>query len=208
MGMPSAVYIKSGDQPRAFAFGNSVAPALTTTSNQSTLPIYKESVYSSFQAVVRGTGAITATATIQVSNDDNTGRGFCPGNDKSFAPGFVVNTTNASATLASPASQFTQAMVGAVIACPGVPVGTTVSSVAAGGVSLTMSANATVTTTTGVQASLFDSLWVATALGTITLSGTTVVTDGFTTAAPWRYVRGVFTNITGTGATASLLMGV
>jgi len=49
--------------------------------------------------------------------------------------------------------------------------------------------------------------WVATTLGTITLSGTTSATDGFTTDAPWMYVRARVTAISGTGATVTVLMG-
>jgi hypothetical protein len=55
---------------------------------------------------------------------------------------------------------------------------------------------------------LFANNWCATAMGTITLSGTTTSSDGFTTQAPWRYVRASVTNITGTGAIVSALMGV
>ena len=49
--------------------------------------------------------------------------------------------------------------------------------------------------------------WCATALGTITLSGTTTNSDGFTTSAPWPYVRAVVSGISGTGATVTCLMG-
>lgn len=47
-------------------------------------------------------------------------------------------------------------------------------------------------------------------LGKITLSGTggTTETDGFTSDAPWAYVRGNVTAISGTGANVSLYMGV
>ena len=48
--------------------------------------------------------------------------------------------------------------------------------------------------------------WIT--LGTITLSGTTTATDGFTTDAPWRYVRAGVTAISGTGATVTSNMGV
>lgn len=41
---------------------------------------------------------------------------------------------------------------------------------------------------------------VTTTLGTVTLSGTTTASDGFTTSAPWKYVRARVTAITGTGA--------
>lgn len=50
--------------------------------------------------------------------------------------------------------------------------------------------------------------WCSTALATVTLSGTTSNSDGFTTAAPWKYVRARITAISGTGATVNVLMGV
>lgn len=84
--------------------------------------VYKDSPYSTFQATVTGTGAVTASINIEVSND-------------------------------------------------------------------------------GVNA-------VATPMGTISLSGTTSASDGFTTAAPWKYVRANVTAISGTGATVVVKMGV
>lgn len=48
--------------------------------------------------------------------------------------------------------------------------------------------------------------WIT--IATITLSGTTSTTDGFTTVAPWKYVRAGVTAISGTGATVKVLMGV
>lgn len=204
MASSQAVYIKSGDQPRAFNFGNQVVPVVNTTTVQASLPIYKESVYSTFQAIVSGTGAVTATVAIQVTNDDNTGRGFILNN--MVAPGVLVTTATGSPTLVSQGNQFTQALVGATTSAPGVPVGTTITAVAANGVSATMSANATATAT--VPCIFYANNWCTTAMGTITLSGTTINADGFTTAAPWRYVRANITAISGTGAAVNVLMGV
>ena len=49
----------------------------------------------------------------------------------------------------------------------------------------------------------------ATVGGTITLSGTTSSTDGFTSTSPWKYVRARTTaNPSGTGATVQVYMGV
>lgn len=48
----------------------------------------------------------------------------------------------------------------------------------------------------------------ATALGTISLSGTTSASDGFTTDAPWKFIRARTTAISGTGATVVVLKGV
>lgn len=46
-------------------------------------------------------------------------------------------------------------------------------------------------------------------LGTISLVlGTTAVADGFTTSAPWKYVRAKLTAISGTNAAVSVIMGV
>jgi len=59
-----------------------------------------------------------------------------------------------------------------------------------------------------VEGSNNDSNWEP--IGTITLSGTatTADSDGFKMDAPWAFVRGNVTSISGTGATATLLMGV
>jgi len=45
-------------------------------------------------------------------------------------------------------------------------------------------------------------------LATITLSGTTSDTDGFTSVASWVYHRGLITAIAGTGAAVNLGVGV
>jgi uncharacterized protein with ACT and thioredoxin-like domain len=117
------MFLKSGEQPRYFAFSG----VNSTTTNQASSPIYKESPYGTFQAIVTGTGAVTATIAVQVSNE--------------------ADTFN------------------------------------------------------GIKAN-----WIT--MGTITLTGTTTATDGFTTICPWRYVRANVTNVTGTGATAEIIMGV
>jgi hypothetical protein len=91
---------------------------------------FKNSIYSTFQATVTGTGAVTATVVIQVSNDDT--------------------------ALSNPANMN----------------------------------------------------WCQTPLGTITLSGTTSASDGFTSNSSWKYVRAQVTAITGTNAAVSVIMGV
>ena len=48
----------------------------------------------------------------------------------------------------------------------------------------------------------------STPLGTITLSGTTSSSDGFTTDAPWKFIRARTTAISGSGATVVVLKGV
>lgn len=206
------VYIKSGEQPRAFVFGNPSARLNSTIAVANSQPIYKESVYSSFQAIITGTGALTGTVLIQGSNDDNTGRGFVFGTNN--APGAPVSVVAASPTMTAQGVTFPPAIVGFVIDAPGVPAGTTVTAVAAGGASLTMSANATVSGNP-IQANFLASNWLATPLGTITLTGAgsgatslNGISDGFTTTSPWRYVRASVTAITGTGASISVNMGV
>lgn len=119
----SDVFIKSGEQPRYFAFSG----VNSTTAIAASSPTYKESPYGTFQAIVTGTGSVTAAIDIQVSNETSTFNG-----DK---------------------------------------------------------AN-----------------WIT--LGTISLSGTTTSTDGFTTICPWRYVRANVTAVSGTGATVEIIMGV
>jgi len=61
--------------------------------------------------------------------------------------------------------------------------------------------------TVKVQVSNDNSNWID--LGTITLTlATTSSSDGFSSDAPWRYVRGNVTAISGTGASVNLYMGV
>ena len=121
--MSNTVFVKSGEQPRYFAFSGN----LSTTSAVASSPIYKDSPYSSFQAIVTGTGAVTATVVIQATNEEATRLG---------------TSTN----------------------------------------------------------------WIN--IGTISLSGTTTATDGFTTIAPWRAMRANVTGVTGTSAAVSVIMGV
>lgn len=117
------MFLKSGEQPRYFAFSG----VTSTTAVAASSSIYKESPYSSFQAIVTGIGAVTAAIDIQVSNE--------------------TDTFN------------------------------------------------------GVKAN-----WIT--IGTISLSGTTTATDGFTTVCPWRYVRANVTARSGTSATVEIIMGV
>jgi hypothetical protein len=63
------------------------------------------------------------------------------------------------------------------------------------------------TATVVIEGSNDGTNWVATALGTISLSGNDAVSDGFANDAPWKYVRARVTAITGTSATVTVLMG-
>lgn len=71
-----------------------------------------------------------------------------------------------------------------------------------------VTATVTIQCTNQVNASGEPTNWCTTPLGTIVLTGTTSTSDGFTTAAPWKYVRAVLSNLTGTGAVATCTMGV
>jgi hypothetical protein len=58
-----------------------------------------------------------------------------------------------------------------------------------------------------VQGSLDDTNWIT--LGTISLTlGTAATSDGFATDAPWLYIRGNCTAISGTGASVTLYAGI
>lgn len=66
-----------------------------------------------------------------------------------------------------------------------------------------------VTATVNIHGSNDGVFWNSTAIGTITLSGTTSHADGFAVlGAPYKYVRAVLSNLTGTGATCYVLQGV
>lgn len=216
MATSNVTKIYSGDLPKYFNFGTPLATTTSITANQTSQPLLKESPYSCFQVICYSStfGALTATVNIQCSNDLMSGQGYS----------VQCQTTASSATVTSSGffsgglsqnqilNQTPQAIqVGMLVVGPGVPAGTYVATVTSAS-SITLSAAVTATQpNVGLQ--FYNVAWNATALGTVTLSGTTSATapalsDGFTTTAPWRYVRAVVTNITGTGATVQVLMGV
>lgn len=207
----NSVKLFAGDLPKYFPFA---APGtLSTTTNQVSLPIYKEAIYSTYQAILTGTGAVTGTVNIQVTDDFWTGSGFeipqC-----TTASGSAVVTTTQNAFVGGDQSvlgQVTpQVAVGMVVVGPGIPAGAYVLTYTNAG-SITLSANATASATVNLQ--FYRTNWNTTALGTITLSGTISATaasftDGFATSSAWRYVRANVSNVTGTGATVQVIMGV
>ena len=67
----SDVSIKSGEQPRYCSFSG-VNSATTTVASS---PIMKESPWSTFQAIVTGTGTVGATVVMQGSNETATFNG-------------------------------------------------------------------------------------------------------------------------------------
>jgi hypothetical protein len=83
----SDVKIKSGEQPRYFAFSG----VLSTTATGASTPLYKESPWSTFQAIVTGSGTVGATVVMQGSNEDATYNG-------SKANWVTINTFTLSGT--------------------------------------------------------------------------------------------------------------
>lgn len=60
-----------------------------------------------------------------------------------------------------------------------------------------------------IQGSNIDDVNAYVTLGTISLTlGTTLVADGFSTDAAWKFVRANITAISGTGASVNVYMGV
>lgn len=64
------------------------------------------------------------------------------------------------------------------------------------------------TATVAIEVSMTGVAWVTLAVITLSGTGATPNSDGFASAAPWPYVRGNVTAITGTGTTVTLRMGV
>jgi len=69
----------------------------------------------------------------------------------------------------------------------------------------TVAGTGTVGATVRIEASNDMIGWVT--LGTITLSGATMATDGFPSETAWEYVRANLTAISGTGARVTVTMG-
>ena len=72
----------------------------------------------------------------------------------------------------------------------------------------TVTGTGAVTATVLIEGSNDGVYWCSTPLATITLSGTTSSSDGFTTQAPWKFIRANATSISGTGANIQVYMGV
>lgn len=70
----------------------------------------------------------------------------------------------------------------------------------------TVAGTGAVSATVAIEVSNNNTYWVT--LATFSLSGTTSNTDGFTSSAPWMYVRANCTAISGTGAVVTVDMGV
>ena len=71
-----------------------------------------------------------------------------------------------------------------------------------------VAATVTIEVTNQVDANGAPTNWCETPMGTITLTGTNSSSDGFTTIAPWKYIRAVVSGISGTDAVVTVTMGV
>lgn len=76
--------------------------------------------------------------------------------------------------------------------------------VAGGSFQATVTGTGAVTATVLIECTVNGSNWLT--LGTITLTGTTVATDGFSSQGQWCQYRATTSNVTGTGATVSVHM--
>jgi CHASE2 domain-containing sensor protein len=199
------VKLVCGQQPVFYTFAtppNAPPVYTTTTATTYSAPMPKDGIYSTHQAMVDGTGAVTATVLIHGTNDPYTAGQNDIANLK--FQNININTTNASATvtLMRPTEgYFRPDQTGNQVYATGVPNGTTFTYVSP--TSGTLSANATATGT--VPARFQANKWVL--LGTITLTGTNEASDGFTTASSWKWTRASVTAVTGTGAAVRIVQG-
>jgi len=72
----------------------------------------------------------------------------------------------------------------------------------------TVAGTGAVTATVQIEASNDGINPLTTLVGSITLSGTTSTSDGFTTDSPWKYIRAKVTAISGTSALVDVIMGL
>lgn len=197
--MTDTVRLTTGGQPQRFPWNApaSVA-ALATTTNANSQPIPKDGTFSTYVAGVSGTGTVGATVVVQATNDPHTAGADDPSLNPMQRNNFAIGTTNTSTAITSPEGLFRTNMNGDEVYAVGVPNGTTMTYVSP--TSATLSAAAT---STGTAQARFQSYqWVL--LATITLAGTTHAADGFATQSDWKWVRGVVSSITGTGASVSV----
>lgn len=195
------VKLVCGQQPQYYSFATppNAPPILATTAIAISSPIPKDGIYATYQASVTGTGTVGTTALVQCTNDPYTAGQDDIANRK--FQNFAMGTTTGSAAVTQANGYFRPDQTGNQVYAAGVANGTTFTySTPTTG---TLSANATATAT--VQARFQANKWVT--LGTITLTGTTEASDGFTTAAAWKWTRVNVTAISGTGASVQVIQG-
>lgn len=194
--MTDTVRLTTGGQPQRFPWNNpGAAPTISTTANGNSQPIPKDGTFSTYVAGIIGTGAQSATVVVQATNDPHTAGADDPSMNPVQRNNFNIGTTNTSTAITSAEGLFRSNMTGDEVYAAGVANGTTMTYVSP--TSATLSAAATATAT--VQARFQSYQWVV--LATITLAGNPNAADGFATSSNWKWVRGVVSAITGTGAT-------
>jgi hypothetical protein len=212
--MAESVSLACGEIPRYFNFAAPTAASpspqpinyFTGATTGLSQPIYKERIYSTFQAaswLVAG-GAVTATVNIQGTNDPKTAVG---------AP-FALGCTNGSATVTSGGlfggyynpvtNQWVEAvMVGDTVWVNGQTL--TVTAIASIN-SMTLSAN--VTATGSLNSTIFGQLWSMTTAVTMTPAGTNFGAADATLVSAHRWVRANLTALTSAVTFVQVQMGV
>lgn len=171
----------------------------STTANLISNPIPKDGVYSTHQACITGTGTVSATVTINCTNDPYTAGQDDIANRK--FQNLQLGTTSTSTAVTSPENRFRPDQTGNQVFATGVTNGTTFTYVSQGTGTLSAAATATAIVPARFQANK----WVL--LGTITLTGTSENSAGFATASSWKWTDAVVTAITGSGATVQVIQG-
>lgn len=189
---PTATVTIQGTDDALTAFGVTIPVTLTNSSATVVVPTTGYTL-----TVLDGNGQPTGQRTIST----NTPASF-----------YTVPCDMTSAIWPSPFVQIDQKIVAiqagmAVAGVAGIATGTTVSSVAAGGLSLTLSAAFTGVTGTYLV-NFANNYWETTALATITLAPTGLTgSDGATVISPVKYVRANVTALAGTNPQVQVWMG-
>jgi hypothetical protein len=199
--MTDTVRLTTGGQPQRFPWNLPDAPtALSTLANGNSQPIPKDGTFSTYVAAIKGTsGTVSATVVVQATNDPHT----AGADDPSLLAGpqrnnFLIGTTNTSTAITSKEGLFRPDMDGDEVYATGVANGTTMAYVSPTAATLSAAASST-----GTVHGRFQSFqWVL--LATISLTGTKQAADGFATQSDWKWVRGVVSSITGTGAAVTV----
>ena len=203
--MAESVSIACGEKPRYFQFGS--PPTNLATANGSSLPLYKERVFCTFQAIssLAAGGAVTATVTLKASNSDKTGKGVPIGVFISNGSTTVTSGALFAGFIDQTTSQWIPPVqIGDTIVGQGIPAAATVTAIASAS-SITISAAATASIS--VIATFQDSNWGSTVLGTITAAGTNNGTDVLVgIATPCRFVQATVAALTA-GGVCQVIMG-
>lgn len=209
-GAPGGSFIASENLlTQTFPPGSTIQPGSTvniqptllkyTTTIQTSNPLTMNGLYHTFQLISSGAG--TSTAQIQVSNEDLTGQGLFAqcGTTTSSTTVTIYPTTVANATGPS-IGPFVQIVPGMLVVGPGIPAGTTVSSVT-NSTTIVLSAAATLgLANVGLQFYNLNWFNLGSAL-TLAAAGTTGVAD----VSAWKYVRA---NVTAVSGTVQIILGV